>query len=89
MDCLSYLSNPKVVNTLGLICDIIGASFVASEVISQFKGKQFNPTPTVIDESPPPEKTEQFKEWEIKKYSHMKKGLLFLILGFYLQILAT
>lgn len=95
----------KTINTAGLLLDIVGAWFVAYEVINQFKGKkiQIKSDPlndldlgvNMPDCSPeislPPksEETLSFKLWEIKKYSKMKIGLILLTLGFLFQIISS
>ena len=82
-----------IINSSGLICDIIGAFFVSSEVVKQFKGNKFNKTdignaPIVGDydlvhESP------EYQSFEKSKYTKMKIGLVFLVFGFSLQILSN
>lgn len=82
---------PKITNTVGLFCDIIGAWLVAIEVVRQFKGKKQFKDQTVIvmpgcGFAEPPKKTEEFIKYERDKYRLMWIGLFFLTIGFLLQI---
>ena len=75
----------KILNSFGLVFDIIGAWFIANEVVNKFKGKQLLPTPTIMGKSPPPEKTREYKEWESNHFNRMKIGLCLITIGFILQ----
>lgn len=78
----------KIINSVGLFLDIIGSSFVAIEVVKQFKGNEHKPVmERTWDENDP--ETEEFKKWKKSKYLFMKLGLLFLIVGFTLQIFSN
>lgn len=82
-----------IINSIGLISDIIGAIFVSSEVVKQFSGKKFNKVDVgkahfsggddLIEESP------EFQSSEKSKYTRMKIGLGLLIFGFILQIISN
>ena len=82
-----------IINASGLLCDIMGAFFVSSEVVKQFKGNKFNKTDIgnapisgdydLVHESP------EFQSFEKCKYTKMKIGLVFLVTGFSLQILSN
>lgn len=78
-----------ITNSIGLIFDIIGAILVAIEVVNKFEGKQFKDMPMYYGESPPPEKTEQYEQWERNKFFYMSLGLCLLLIGFLLQILSN
>lgn len=82
-----------VLNIIGLLCDIVGAFLVASEVVIQFKGQRFGDTHGVnlggFVEASAPEETATYRKWEAGKYRKMKIGLSFLVVGFLLQILAN
>jgi hypothetical protein len=81
---------PKIINSVGLFFDIIGAWLVAWEVVRQFKGQQYEDSMVLMDEFiNPPEKTRDFEKWEQDKYAKMKIGLGFLFTGFALQILSN
>lgn len=99
-----FINNSQnTVNSIGLIFDIIGAFFVAWEVVCQYDGERFSSVNTVDpnnsfrnSESRSPEKyfpaaneTQEFKKWEKKKYLKMKAGLVALVLGFILQIVSN
>lgn len=79
----------KLINTTGLCFDILGAWFVASEVVRQYKDEKFKTNPTWNDMFNPPKETNNYKKYERLKYVKMKFGLLFLTLGFFLQIAAN
>jgi len=82
-----------IINSIGLVCDIIGAVFVSFEVVNQFKGNKFNKTDIgnapisgdydLVHESP------EYQSSEKSKYTKMKIGLVFLVFGFSLQILSN
>ncbi len=90
-----------ITNSVGVIFDIVGAFFVATEVVDQFQGKKFkvtpgvartdymgsNRTPVVVGQKT--EETDEYKGWELKKYWRMKVGLVFLALCFLLQLLSN
>lgn len=81
---------PKIINSLGLVLDIIGACLVAWEVVDQYNGNQYEEAPLIANGViPAPNKTSDFNKWEHKKYKKMKAGLGFLFFGFLLQILSN
>lgn len=89
-----------IINSLGLIFDIVGATLVASEVVYQFNGERFKATheaskinsfrndelrnPVIY--TPPANEAGEYTDWESRKYRKMKIGLGILIIGFVLQI---
>ena len=85
---------PQILNIVGISFDIVGAFFVATEVVRQFSGDpfkghggmNFDSSFTVV---PPPKKTEEYEGWERRKFRNMKVGLSFLVIGFGLQIVAN
>lgn len=82
-----------IINSIGLIADIVGAFLVSSEVVKQFRGKKFNNIAVgeahlggdddLIKESP------EYQSFEKTKYTNMKIGLVFLVIGFSLQIISN
>jgi hypothetical protein len=82
-----------LLNIAGLVCDIIGAVLVAVEVVNQFQGERFKPSLGIensrIYTPLGPEETTEYRGWEIRKCWTMKLGLIFLLLGFSLQILSN
>lgn len=83
----------QLINSVGLIFDMIGAVLVSTEVVSQFAGNRFTHSVTSdlfggIISVPAPKETDGYKIWEIKKYWRMKLGLFFLLLGFFFQIVS-
>lgn len=79
----------KLLNSLGLLFDMIGAVLVAFELVRQFKGNQMSVGQTINSMHNPPIKTPEFKKWEVRKYRYMAVGLAFLLLGFSLQLVAN
>lgn len=87
----------QCLNTIGLICDIFGAWFVAWEVVKQFQSKRYDVSEiSFVPENMGPGKqdqrvteTQDYQGWERRKYRRMKLGLGLLTVGFLLQILAT
>lgn len=82
---------PQIVTTLGLYFDIVGAWFVAIEVVHVFNSPAtidvgdagtFNGGTQIV---PNPE----FQSHEKKKRLYMKWGLALLLIGFGLQIVGT
>lgn len=76
----------KIIGSIGLVFDIVGAIFVAYEVVNVYRGSitgTINGTWNGLGEP-----TTEYKEFESKKHKHMKIGLAFLIIGFILQIIA-
>jgi hypothetical protein len=86
---IELIFTPKIFNTVGLLFDLVGAWFVAYEVINKFKGIEYDPIPTLIGESPPPQKSIAYHMWEIRRNKLMLFGLFCLTLGFILQIIAN
>ncbi len=77
----------KIINSAGLCFDIVGACFVAWEVVRQFEGREFRGgVDTRMGVTTSPRKTQEFSEWELNKYRKMKLGLILLIIGFLLQM---
>ena len=87
-ELFSFLS--KWGSVIGLVFDIIGATFVAYEVVNQYHGKKFEPQiDPDIGIAFPPKETKEYLIWNIRKYFWMKIGLLCLIIGFTLQIIGS
>jgi hypothetical protein len=79
-----------LINMFGLLCDIVGAFFVESEVVRQFRGMQYGASPTFDTSfSGPPQETPEYKKWSHLKTRNMKLGLGLLVIGFLLQIVAN
>ena len=88
------LNAVPLINIVGIVCDIVGAFFVASEVVRQFHGNKYKGSSTMsfdssISSNPPPTETEEYKLWDRRKYRNMKIGLALLTFGFALQVLAN
>lgn len=80
----------QLINSLGLVFDILGAWFVAVEVVRQFQGRRYGNgegwSSGNYVEVQSPQETSEYASYEIWKYSKMKWGLFFLTVGFLLQL---
>jgi len=74
----------KIIATFGLAFDMVGAIFVAIEVVKVYRGQKRIKT-TIAEIGCP---TEDFKKHEKNKRNYMIIGLILLCLGFILQIIA-
>jgi hypothetical protein len=81
--------NINILNIFGLTLDMIGATLVAFEVVTQFRGEKFEAPPLQFGGTSKPIPTEKFKKWDIFRLFWMKLGLGFLICGSLLQIYAN
>ena len=84
----TFISNhlSQVLSSVGLLLDMVGAFFIAYEVVNKFKGQEYNPSPTTPGSIAPPTKTEQFSSWISLRNKVMITGLVLLTAGFSLQI---
>ncbi|MBC8552226.1 MAG: hypothetical protein H8D23_21560 [Candidatus Brocadiales bacterium] len=84
----------KIINSVGLVFDMIGACFVAWEVVKQYKGKKYishdsyHSIGSISDDKSPTD-TPEFMKYEQEKYKYMKVGLILLLFGFALQIVSN
>jgi hypothetical protein len=77
-------------NAIGLICEIPGAVLVATEVVNEFRGKQYRDQIAFDrDTSFAPSETEEYKRWARGKVRITKLGLLLLLCGIALQLVAN
>ena len=88
------LNFTTILNIFGLACDLIGAVLVATEVVNQFRGQQFSRGPAYPPDVgpvslPAPHETDEYDAWNARKFSNMKIGLVFLVGGFVVQIIAN
>ena len=74
---------PQLVGSIGLMFDIIGAIFVAIEVVAVYRGSLTGSTWKTINKP-----NEEYVSHEKRKRKFMAVGLGFLLLGFLLQIVA-
>ena len=85
-----YIQNiNSISNIVGLTFDIIGAWLVAWEIVKQYKDDKFSEKsmPTFdTNVLPPPAEHPNYKIYETIKYRKMKWGLVFLTVGFILQM---
>ncbi len=80
-------------NIIGLLFDIVGAWFVAYEVVNQYKGSQFKESHSIVFDmiavNQVPAETEEYQRWLNKRNRYMWIGFGFLTTGFIIQILAN
>jgi len=79
----------KIVNSIGLLFDLIGAWLVAWEVVKQFHGSKFGNVPSSFDQGIQAAYSSNFINWEKEKYCRMKIGIVFLTIGFILQLISN
>ncbi len=83
----------KIIYSVGLLFNMIGAGFVAWEVIKQYKDKKYssrdNNIISGIDADRSPIDTAGYKKWTLVKYRYMRIGLILLLFGFGLQIVSN
>ena len=83
----------NIINSVGILFNMIGAGFVAWEVIRQYKGKKYssrdNDITGGIHTDRSPIDTAGYKKWTLVKYRYMRIGLILLLSGFGLQIVSN
>jgi hypothetical protein len=79
-----YVHPAKVVNSTGLLFDIVGAWFVVWEVVNQFRGNKVG-----LNWDDTGQETYEFTQWENRKFTIMLLGLGCLTIGFILQIVSN
>lgn len=85
--CLDHL--PQVLTTVGLVLDIVGAWFIAYEVVVQYRGSKYEyEVPYVFDGhmAGDPVESAGYIGYQARKHTRMWIGLGLLTLGFLLQI---
>jgi hypothetical protein len=81
------LCNPYTINSIGLALDIVGAWFVAWEVVGRYKGDKFKEVGGAkCGASPEDPQTDEYKKYEKNKGLFMWFGISLLTIGFGLQI---
>ena len=96
LGCMAWLAlnAAPLLNIIGILCDIVGAFFVASEVVRQFQGIKYKGSASFSFDkdvviTPAASETEEYKLWGLQKYRNMKIGLVLLVFGFGLQVVAN
>ena len=78
-----------LINSIGILFDIVGAWLVAWEVVREYKGQKHEvSTGIAMGEFVVGQKvkeTKQLQAWERNQFVKMKTGLVLLTLGFMLQ----
>ena len=101
---LATMNAPALTGTLGIFLVAIGSIFVAYEVVQRFKGEKYEQTTTPIIGAPTglmsgmvpikvigitqTKETEDFKKWEKRRNIVMGIGLLLILLGSFIQVIA-
>lgn len=83
----------QLIASLGLVSEPIGALLVAFEVMQQFKENKFEIDQSLVFTKMSVEgqhinETMKYRKWEEAKYRLMKIGLVFLLIGLSLQLIA-
>jgi hypothetical protein len=78
-----------LVNSVGLAFDLSGAWLLAYEVVKQFRGQKYEASPAGAGVDPPPRETKAFSLWERTKFTKMRRGLVLLAFGFFLQLVSN
>lgn len=94
-ECLTWAcaNLAPLINSVGLVFELVGAFFVAYEVVQQFRGEKicvdsgWVTGPHIVDQEV--DETPDFHMWESKKYRSMKYGLLWLTVGLLLQLVSN
>jgi hypothetical protein len=90
----SILTQP-IVNSVGVLFTMIGAILIAVDVTRQFKGEKFTITPGItlgdshIVAGQDAEETESYKRWQKVNFILMAYGLVGILIGGSLQIIAS
>ena len=77
----------QLITTAGLLADILGAILVAFEIFKKYDGAAFNVGEQKI--GGPSVNSEEYQLWEQDKFRTMTRGLIYLTIGFLLQIFAA
>lgn len=78
---------PYILGALGLLLDMIGACFVAYEVVLQYQGKKHRDIKVLSDIKDEPIELPEYTKWEGRKYKFMLTGLVILFFGCAVQLL--
>ena len=76
----------KLLNSVGLAMNTVGAFLVATEAVRRFKGIKTRLGQTYGTFLNPPEETEEFKAWSKTNFWLSISGLVLLFLGFLFQL---
>lgn len=78
---------PFLVAALGLLLDLVGACFVAYEVVLQYQGKKYRDIKNLSDINEQPIERPEYTAWQGRKYKFMLTGLVILFFGCAVQLL--
>ena len=85
---MDLIWTPKVLSSIGLGLDVVGAFLIAFNVFNDFKGTKFVLGQTYGTFLNPPTETAEFKAWSKRNFIFACFGLLLLFGGFGFQVLA-
>jgi hypothetical protein len=77
---------PYLLGAFGLILDLIGACFVAYEVVLQYRGQKYRDMSTIDSINDFPIELPEYTKWEGRKYKFMLIGLVILFFGCAVQL---
>ena len=78
----------KIINTVGLVSDIVGAVLVSIEIYNRYSGVKYYNYDHAIGSTTKTAETEEYIIWEKNRLKKMKFGLYALIFGFTMQIIS-
>lgn len=83
----------NLINTVGLVLDLIGAGLLGYEIFRKYDGEHYEPSAglalgadNIVKEISEVQPTAEFSKWNLKRLNMMKVGFGFLIFGFLVQI---
>ena len=84
---LGITVNPYILGAIGLVLDMVGACFVAYEVVLQYRGQKYRDMSTIDSINDQPIELPEYTAWEGRKYKFMLTGLVILFFGCAVQLL--
>ena len=89
MISICNFSPAATASIVGIVLVVVGTWFVAYEVVKRFLGYSHKVIDVRADGSGVVEKTDEFKQWEMKRAFWMWAGLLLITVGSGLQAYGT
>jgi hypothetical protein len=84
------VNSVPILSIVGIVFDIMGALFIAWEVVNAFHGQKFDISRGGPAGAPRrPTEIREHADWERDAFRKMRLGLVLLVIGFLLQILAN
>lgn len=79
--CLPFAEHPRMLNTLGLLLDIVGVTYIAYDIFPFTGAQEYGADDVARSGIETP-------EYKAFKRAHVSFGLRIVVIGFFLQILA-